>query len=96
MTQDPATPGGAVPDPTRDAATHDDRGRPAANEQQHDDPQPAGVPGALAELEGLDDIPVGEHVERFARVHDFLRARLDGEPEPGERGDAGPGTGPAR
>ncbi|MCA5893425.1 hypothetical protein LEP48_08680 [Isoptericola sp. NEAU-Y5] len=40
----------------------------------------AGTPDAL--LVGLDDLPLEVHVERFAAVHDVLRARLDGEPKP--------------
>jgi len=39
-----------------------------------------GAPDAL--LAGLDDLPLEEHVGRFAAVHDALRARLDGEPDP--------------
>ncbi|MCK9793865.1 hypothetical protein M1843_08920 [Isoptericola sp. 4D.3] len=45
-------------------------------------------------LDGLDEIPVSEHVERFSRIHEVLRARLDGEPE-AEQGDAVPDTGSA-
>jgi len=55
---------------------------------------PDGAADPLAGLEGLDDVPVGEHVERFTRVHDALRARLDGSPDDGSaegRTAAGPG-----
>ncbi|SKC82410.1 hypothetical protein [Krasilnikoviella flava] len=54
----------------------------------------AATSGDLDGLEGLDDLPVGEHVERFTQVHDALRARLDGAPE-GAHGD-GPDAGPGR
>lgn len=49
----------------------------------------------LAGLEGLDDVPVGEHVERFTRAHDALRARLDGSPDDGPA-EGGTAAGPGR
>ncbi|MEL7975274.1 hypothetical protein AAG589_05375 [Isoptericola sp. F-RaC21] len=81
MTQDPATPedttsGPAAPEPAAEPTS-----------------EPTTAPSAaLAELEGLEDLPVGAHVERFTQVHDALRARLDGAPG-GDGGgpDAGPG-----
>ncbi|MFE7405717.1 hypothetical protein [Isoptericola sp. NPDC057559] len=92
MTQDPVTPGGAVPGPPRGA------GQPVGDGARTTDvaATTAGGAGPLAGLDGLDEVPVGEHVERFARVHDALRARLDGEPEPGERDGTDPHPGPAR
>ncbi len=42
----------------------------------------------LAPLEGLDDLPVHDHVTRFEAVHEALAARLDGADD----GSAG-GTG---
>lgn len=45
----------------------------------HDGDQ--GVPGTgapLAPLEGLDDLPLGDHVAAFEATHDALRARLEG------------------
>ncbi len=41
-------------------------------------------------LEGLDDLPLAEHVARFTAVHDALRARLD-TPAQHDR-DRGPGA----
>jgi hypothetical protein len=39
---------------------------------------------SLAPLEGLDQLPVHEHVARFEAVHDALAARLEGaEDRPG-------------
>jgi hypothetical protein len=39
--------------------------------------------GALAPLDGLDALPVTEHVARFEAVHDALRARLESRPTAG-------------
>lgn len=84
MTQDSATPGAATPGDT-----------PAADPDTAAvlTPDEAPAPGALDGLDGLDDLPVGEHVERFTHVHDVLRARLDGREE---QGATGPDAGPAR
>ncbi|WP_218926052.1 hypothetical protein [Xylanimonas oleitrophica] len=41
-----------------------------------------------AALEGLDGLPLDEHVSRFEAVHDRLRARLEAEPR-----DSGAGGG---
>jgi hypothetical protein len=38
---------------------------------------------ALAPLDGLDALPVAEHVDRFETVHDALRARLESRPTAG-------------
>ena len=42
----------------------------------HDGDQ--GVPGSGAPLEGLDDLPLSDHVAAFEATHDALRARLEG------------------
>jgi len=34
------------------------------------------VPEALAALDGLDDLPVGEHLAAFERAHRELRSAL--------------------
>jgi len=96
MTQDPVTPGGVVAEPVRDAEQPPtDGARPGDARDTDLAPATAGT-GPLAGLDGLDRLPVSEHVERFAQVHDVLRARLDGEPEPGERDGGTPRPGPAR
>jgi hypothetical protein len=38
----------------------------------------AAVDEALASLATIDELPVTEHHDQFARVHDALRAALDG------------------
>jgi hypothetical protein len=56
---------------------------PARAEVEH-------APDTVAEsLTGLADLPVEEHVARFAAVHDRLRARLEGQDSPA----AGTGAG---
>ncbi|MFD6137130.1 hypothetical protein [Isoptericola sp. NPDC060257] len=92
MTQDQSTPGASADDPAADAPAV---ARPT--------PRPPGGPGTgpvsgADELEGLDDLPLAEHVERFTAVHDVLRARLDGAPGTGPDGvqDEGPDAGPRR
>ncbi|GAB3099450.1 hypothetical protein [Isoptericola nanjingensis] len=91
MTQDQSTPGaaaaGSADDPAADAPVG---ARPTPR-------APAGTGSASGtdELEGLDDLPLAEHVERFTAVHDGLRARLDGAP--GTTGlDGVQDTGPRR
>ena len=74
---------------TQDSATP---GAAGPGDSPAADPTPDAAP-ALDRLDGLDDLPVGEHVERFTHVHDVLRARLDGREE---QGDTGPDAGPAR
>ncbi|MFF2453637.1 hypothetical protein [Isoptericola sp. NPDC058082] len=98
MTQDQPTTGAVPADPTADRATAPAAEAPAAARPT---PRPPRAPGAdtgprtgVDELEGLDDLPVAEHVERFAAVHDALRARLDGAPDAGQ--DDGPAAGPRR
>jgi len=72
---------------TQDPSTH---GAPPA------DPTAEPSTGAgFGDLDGLDDLPVAEHVERFTRVHDALRARLDGAPDDGGH-DGGADAGPRR
>lgn len=106
MTQDPSTHGVPPADATAEpssratgaAGATDERPRPVPTAPAS---RPAGRPAdhGVGDLEGLDDLPVAEHVERFTRVHDALRARLDGtpEPDPGDgRHDGGPDTGPQR
>jgi len=39
-----------------------------------------GVP--FAALEGLEDLPLSDHVAAFEAVHEALRARLEGRPAP--------------
>ncbi len=51
-------------------------GPPRPTAPRADDP-------ALAPLEGLDELPVAEHVARFEAVHDALRARLESRPAVG-------------
>lgn len=34
----------------------------------------------LAEIEGLDDVPLEQHLATFERAHDVLRSALDAEP----------------
>lgn len=56
----------------------------------HADGAPAGGPGvehgseavveqALRALDGLDELPPAEHVQRFEQVHEALRAHLSGD-----------------
>ncbi|MEG3613889.1 hypothetical protein [Isoptericola haloaureus] len=45
--------------------------------------QPAGRSASLTPLDGLEDLPTGEHPSRFEAVHQHLRARLD---DPGTDG----------
>jgi hypothetical protein len=43
-----------------------------------------GVPGVdrvLADVDGLDDLPLEEHLAAFERAHGSLRAALDAQPE---------------
>ncbi|WP_418277141.1 hypothetical protein ACNHYB_04255 [Isoptericola jiangsuensis] len=60
--------------------------------QQEGTPEPtvetAGPDDVLAPVRDLGDVPVSEHVGRFADVERRLRARLDEEPDHG-RQDAG-------
>lgn len=36
----------------------------------------------FAALEGLEDLPLSDHVAAFEAVHEALRARLEGRPAP--------------
>jgi len=94
MTQDQSTPGAGSADVADD---------PAVDVSATARPTPRAPAGAgsgpstgigIDELEGLDDLPVAEHVGRFTAVHDALRARLDGAPDAGQ--DDGPDAGPRR
>ena len=51
------------------------------------------VDEALSMLTGLDELPVSEHHDRLAHVHEVLRAALDGRPglEGGGPPDGGAG-----
>ena len=46
----------------------------------------ASVDRVLGELDGLDDLPLDEHVGAFERAHESLRSALDapGDPAPGD------------
>jgi hypothetical protein len=88
---------------TEDHATSGATTGPAPGPAKHPGRRPGDEPGTTAAqaptgdldgIEGLDDLPVGEHVERFTRVHDALRARLDGAPDGGQ--DDAPDAGPGR
>ncbi|MFI2102696.1 hypothetical protein ACH436_05350 [Isoptericola sp. NPDC019693] len=71
MTQDPPTHDGSTAGTShRDASDQAPRPVPTA-------PRDPGSGAGIDDLDGLDDLPVAEHVERFTRVHDALRARLD-------------------
>ncbi|GAB4086217.1 hypothetical protein GCM10028784_28470 [Myceligenerans cantabricum] len=37
------------------------------------------VERALTALDGLEDLPTGEHVARFEHVHDALRTHMSGD-----------------
>jgi hypothetical protein len=39
------------------------------------------VDGVLAELDGLDDLPLDEHLAAFERAHASLRSALDADPD---------------
>ncbi|MFC7876413.1 hypothetical protein [Isoptericola sp. NPDC057391] len=98
MTQEQPTPGagsaGATDDLPADAlpVPGPTPGAPAgAPTDTGTDPRSG---SGLDELEGLDDLPVAEHVARFTTVHDTLRARLDRAPDAGR--DDGPDAGPRR
>ena len=39
------------------------------------------VDGVLDSMDGLDDLPVDEHVAVFERAHEVLRAALDARPD---------------
>jgi hypothetical protein len=59
------------------------------------DPPRTGVPrvdAVLADVEGLDDVPLEEHPAAFERAHESLRAALDEPPD--ETPDQGEAEGP--
>jgi hypothetical protein len=39
------------------------------------------VDGVLDSMDGLDDLPVAEHVAVFERAHEVLRGALDARPD---------------
>lgn len=41
------------------------------------------VDSVLEDLEGLDDLPLDEHVSAFERAHESLRSALDADPDAG-------------
>lgn len=110
MTQDQPTPGaasaGAADDPFAGAPAEAPAGPPAGAGPTPRAPsgtdRGAGSENAVDELDGLDDLPVAEHVARFTAVHDALRARLDGAPGavpgavPAAWQDDAPDAGPRR
>jgi hypothetical protein len=50
----------------------------------------SGIDEALASLATLDELPVTEHHDQLARVHDALRAALDGRTGQDGSTSAGP------
>jgi hypothetical protein len=56
-------------------------------EQESMTPTPGtttGLPGVdqvIADLDGLDELPVDEHLAAFERAHSSLRGALDAEPD---------------
>ena len=91
MTQDQSTPGAASADPADDPAVEASAARPTPRPPagiRRDTGPDTGPDTAVGELEGLDDLPVAEHVQRFTAVHDALRARLDDGQD--DAPDAGP------
>ncbi|MDT0184441.1 hypothetical protein Q9S36_30050 [Microbacterium sp. ARD31] len=61
------------------------------------DYEPTGIEAVdrvLAEVAGIADRPVGEHVEVFERAHEQLRRALDARPDarPGPGADDGQGA----
>jgi hypothetical protein len=50
-----------------------------------DAPTTTGVPEVdrvLSDIDGLDHLPLEEHLGAFERAHDALRSALDARPEP--------------
>ncbi|MEU2200242.1 hypothetical protein [Isoptericola sp. NPDC019482] len=90
MTQDPSTHGVPPADATAEPSERATDAPDATDERPRPVPTPPTIPSTglstsagVGDLEGLDELPVAEHVERFTRVHDALRARLDGGPDAG-------------
>ncbi|HEY2877584.1 hypothetical protein [Nocardioides sp.] len=53
---------------------------PEEQSETADEPTATGVPAVdevLSEVDGLDDLPLEEHLPTFERVHESLRAALD-------------------
>ena len=53
---------------------------PTADQTSADEPTATGVPAVdevLSEVDGLDDLPLEEHLPTFERAHESLRAALD-------------------
>ena len=101
MTQDQSTPGAASAGPADDPAVEASAARPTPGPPSgtgRGTGSGTGSHSGVGELEGLDDLPVAEHVERFTAVHDALRARLDGAPDaaPDIGQDDAPDAGPRR
>jgi hypothetical protein len=49
-----------------------------------DEPVHTGIPAVdqvLSEIDGLDDLPLEEHLGTFERAHDSLRGALDVQPD---------------
>lgn len=60
----------------------------------HEDAEPSSAPpmthgssAPLEPLDGLDELPTGEHVARYEAVHERLRARLDDAVDDDEAGE---------
>ncbi|CAM3829228.1 hypothetical protein [Isoptericola cucumis] len=72
--------------------TQDTGPREAQGDEPTPEPAPDAGPDGAADvsLEGLDDLPLTEHVARFSAVHDALRDRLDNPVREGT--DASPGA----
>jgi len=64
---------------------HEGFARPAADPPAPDPRSTAtGVPAVdavLEDLDGLDELPLEEHVGAFERAHDSLRSALDAPPD---------------
>lgn len=72
MQHDEVQPDPALEDPAASA--------PAAGEPFPSDPDETGVPAVdevLRSVRGLEERPVGEHVQVFERAHERLRRALD-------------------
>jgi hypothetical protein len=69
---------------TEQAPPTDPQGdEPEEQQTAADEPTATGVPAVdevLSEVDGLDDLPLEEHLPTFERAHESLRAALDAEP----------------
>jgi hypothetical protein len=79
MTEQTPTPGSDVPGPADQGNEHGEAppGEPAPTAEP---PTRTGVPGVdavLSEIDGLDQLPLDDHLAAFERAHEGLRAALD-------------------